>query len=107
MSERPGGALLAPADRLPVRSAEQRHQRNAPRVYDDVPLGAEFASVRGVGARFLAPGGLGTDEQSMLAQLQSIWSCSRSRTSMAGCSFCHTPAAFQSSSRREHVMPLP
>ena len=48
---------------VPVCTADQHHQRNAPRVYDDVPLGAEFASVRRVGARFLAPRGLGTDER--------------------------------------------
>ncbi len=92
---------------VPVRTADQYHQRNASRVYDDVPLGAEFSPVRGVGARLLAPRGLGTDEPSTLARLQSIWSCSRRRTSMAWCSFCHTPAAFQSRSRRQQVMPLP
>lgn len=57
---------------MPVRSADQNHQRDASGIYDDVPLGAEFASVRGVGARFLAPRGLGTEEPSMLARLQSI-----------------------------------
>lgn len=43
---------------MPVRTADQDHQRNASGIYDDVSFGAELASVRGVGARFLAPGGL-------------------------------------------------
>ena len=43
----------------------------------------------------------------MLARLQSIWSCSRRRTNMAWCSFCQTPLALQSRSRRQQVMPLP
>lgn len=57
---------------VPIRTTDQYHQRNAPRVYDDVPLGAEFSPVGGVGAGFLAPGGLGTEEPSMFARLQSI-----------------------------------
>src|SRR5260221_13392892 len=91
-------------DALPIY---QDHQRDASGIYDDVPLGAELASVRGVWARFLAPRGLGTEEPSMLARLQSIWSCSRKRVSMAWCSCSQTPAAFQSRRRRQQVMPLP
>ena len=92
---------------VPVRAADQDHQWDASGIYDDVPLGAELASVRGVWARFLAPRGLGTEEPSMLARLQSIWSCSRKRVSMAWCSCSRTPAAFQSRRRRQQVMPLP
>ena len=40
---------------VPVRAADQDHQWDASGIYDDVPLGAELASVRGVWARFLAP----------------------------------------------------
>jgi hypothetical protein len=43
----------------------------------------------------------------MLARLQSIWSCSRKRVSMAWCNCSQTPAAFQSRRRRQQVMPLP
>ena len=92
---------------VPVRAADQDHQRDASGIYDDVPLGAELASVRGVWARFLAPRGLGTEEPSMLARLQSIWSCSRKRVSMAWCNCSQTPAAFQSRRRLQHVMTLP
>ena len=94
-------------DVVPIGATDQHHQRNTPGVYDDVSLGAKLASVRGVGPCFLAPRGLGTEEPSMLARLQSIWSCSRKRVSMAWCNCSQTPAAFQSRRRRQQVMPLP
>lgn len=65
-------ALLEHYGVVPVRSTDQHHQGDALHVYNDVPLATELASVRGVGACFLAPRGLGTDESSMLARLQSI-----------------------------------
>ena len=92
---------------VPVGTADEDHQRDASGIYNEVSFGAELASVRGVGARFLAPRGLGTEEPSMLARLQSIWSCSRRRTSMAWCKRCQTPLAFQSRRRRQQVIPLP
>jgi hypothetical protein len=55
---------------VPIDATAQHHQRNTPGVYDDVPLGAELASISGVGACFLAPRGRGTDEPSILARLQ-------------------------------------
>ena len=42
---------------VPVCTADQDHQGNASGIYNDVSLGTEPASVRGVGARFLAPPG--------------------------------------------------
>lgn len=90
-----------------VGARDRDGQRNASRVYDDVPLRPELAPVGWVRAGFLAPRGLGTLAPSILARSQSIWSCSRSRRSIARCSCSHTPAACQSRSRRQHVMPLP
>ena len=66
-----------------VCTAHQYHQRDASGVYDDVSFGAEFASVRGVRTGLRAPLGLGVDEPSMLARLQSIWSYSRRCSSIA------------------------
>ncbi len=90
-----------------VGTRDRDGQRNAARVYDDVPLRPEFAPVRRVGAGFLAPRGLETLAASRLARSQSIWSCSRKRRSIARCSCSHTPSACQSRSRRQQVMPLP
>src|SRR2546427_3395886 len=82
-------------------SSRRRHPRF------DCDWSSDVCSSDLVWARFLAPRGLGTEEPSMLARLQSIWSCSRKRVSMAWCSCSQTPAAFQSRRRRQQVMPLP
>ncbi|AJY10750.1 hypothetical protein BDAG_03705 [Burkholderia dolosa AU0158] len=92
---------------VPVGPRDRDGQRNASRIYDDVSFRPELAPVRRVGAGFLAPRGLETLAPSMLARSQSIWSCSRNRRSIARCSLAHTPAACQSRSLRQHVMPLP
>ena len=92
---------------MPVGTIDEDQQRDASGIYNEVALGAKLVSVRGVGARFLAPRGLGTEEPSMQARLQSIWSCSRRRTSMAWYKRCQTPLAFQSRKRRQQVIPLP
>ncbi|MPN43363.1 hypothetical protein SDC9_190922 [bioreactor metagenome] len=57
---------------VPVCAADQDHYGNASGIYNDMSLGTELASVRAVGARFLASRGLGTEEPSMLARLLSI-----------------------------------
>jgi len=49
----------------------------------------------------------GIVELSMLARLQSIRSASPRRSSSVRCSSCQTPAACQSRSRRQQVIPLP
>ncbi len=90
-----------------IRASQDRGERRAVGVGDDVSLRSKLAAVGRVGAGFLAPGGLETLAPSRLARSRSIWSCSRSRRSIARCSRCHTPAACQSRRRRQHVMPLP
>lgn len=100
-------ALLEQHGVMPVCSTDQHNKGSATSIYDDVTLGAELATVRGVGACFLAPRGLGTDEPSMLARPQSIWSYSRRCSSIARCSRCQTPAACHSRRRLQHVIPLP
>lgn len=100
-------ALLKHLGVVPVHAVDQDHQWDASGIYNDVALGAKLASVGGVRARFLAPPGLGTEEPSMLARLQSIWPCSRKRVSMAWCNWSQTPAARQSRRRHQQVMLLP
>lgn len=92
---------------MAVGSGDAKDQRDALAVRDDVALAAEFAPVRGVGARIRAPRGLGTLAPSTLARLKSSLSALRSSSSNARCRRCHTPAACQSRSRLQQVMPLP
>ncbi len=76
-------------------------------------LGARFAPVGGVRADRLGRWPpifspfAGTVELSMLARLQSIRSASPRRSNSARCSSHQTPAACQSRSRRQQVIPLP
>ena len=53
-------------------AADRDSQWNAPRIDNHMALGAEFAPVGGIGAGLLAPRGLGTAAESMLARCQSI-----------------------------------
>ncbi len=92
---------------MSIRPCYGDGQGNASGIDYEVPLAPEFAAIRRVRPGLFAPRGLGTLAPSILARLQSIWSCSRSRTSMARCSLSHTPPACQSRRRRQQVMPLP
>ncbi len=92
---------------VPIGARDHQRQRHAAPVYDEMALAAELAAIRWVRPGLLAPRGLATVAPSMLARLQSIWSCSRRRLSRAKCSRFQTPLACQSHRRRQHVMPLP
>lgn len=92
---------------MAVGPGDAKDQRDALAVREDVALAAEFSPVRGVGPRVRAPRGLGTLAPSTLARLKSSLSALRSSASNARCRRCHTPAACQSRSRLQQVMPLP
>lgn len=92
---------------MPVCPCDRDCQRNASCINDDVPFAAQFSTIGWVWASFLPPRGLATLAPSILARLQSSWSCSRNLLSIARCSFSQTPAACQSRSRRQQVIPLP
>lgn len=92
---------------VPIRPCHAEHQRDAVFVSDEVPLAAELASVRRVGARVRAPRGLATEAPSRLARLKSNWSAPRSSASNTICRRCHTPPACHCLSLRQQVMPLP
>ena len=92
---------------MPVGTGHDQRQRKTAPVYDKMAFGPELAAIRGVRAGLLAPRGLATAAPSMLARLQSIWSCSRKRVSRARCRRSQMPKACQSRRRRQQVMPLP
>ena len=82
-------------------------QRNAVGIDDHVALGARFAAVGRVRAGVLAPLFAGTLALSSAARLQSMAFARPKRSSRRRCSVSHTPAACQSRSRRQHVIPEP
>lgn len=92
---------------MPVGPGDAEHHRDTLGVRDDMALAAQLAPVRRVGACVRAPRGLGTLAPSTLNRLKSSLSALRSSLSSTRCSSCHTPAACQSRSRRQQVIPLP
>src|SRR6187402_1950311 len=90
-----------------VGPGHAEHQRDALAVRDEVALAAELAAVCRVGARVRAPRGLGTLAPSTLTRLKSSRPALRSSANKSKCKRCHTPAACQSRSLRQQVMPLP
>lgn len=73
----------------------------------NMPFGARFAAVSGVGTDEVAPLLAGMLAQSSEARLQSIWPTAPSRSSKVRCSASQTPASCQSRSRRQQVIPEP
>ena len=96
-----------------VGGRREAHQRDAPTVADQMIFRSWLAAIgrvrpHGLGGRppFFTPLA-GIVELSMLARLQSIRSASPKRSSSVRCNSCQTPAACQSRSRRQQVIPLP
>ena len=92
---------------MPVGPSDTEGQWNASSVRDDMALAAKLAPVSGVGAGVQTPRGLGTLPPSKQARLKSSLSALRSSANSFRCKLCHTPAACQSRSRLQQVMPLP
>lgn len=92
---------------MPVGPRDAKDQWDAMAVGDEVALAAEFAPVRRVGTCVGAPRGLGTLAPSRLARLKSSFPAPRSSASNRRCRRCQAPAACQSRSLRQQVMPLP
>jgi hypothetical protein len=90
-----------------VCRAEAEGERDAPSVGDEVALGAGPAAIGWIGTGLLAPLLAGTDALSTQARLQSMAPARPRRSSRTRCSLSHTPAACQSRSRRQHVIPDP
>jgi hypothetical protein len=116
-SARPAGALPDGLDRVEqgleepavvhVRGAEQERERDAAGVDDDVPLGPGLAAVGRVRAGQLAPLLAGKDALSSEQRPKSIALARPSRSSSSRWSRSKTPAACQSRSLRQQVMPQP
>jgi len=83
------------------------HERDPLPFDHNMALRARFSTIRRVGASRFAPPGAGTLPASRETRVQSSCSASASRSNSKRCSCSHTPAACQSRSRRQQVIPLP
>ena len=100
------GGLGQPAV-VPVGRAERQAERRALGVGEDAVLRARLAPVGRVRAGLRTPLFAGTDLLSSAARSQRMRPAACSRSSSTSCSRAHTPAACQSRSRRQQVMPDP
>lgn len=90
-----------------IGTAQASRQRDAASVGDEVVFAACFGPICGVWTRFVPPFRARSEALSTTARDQSIWSASWSLARRTSCNRCHTPAACQSRSRRQQVIPLP
>jgi len=90
-----------------VGRSDQRRQRRAPAINDQMVLGPRLAAVGRIWPRFEPPFGAGMDEPSSAARSQSILPAVLNRFSSRRWIFDQTPAACQSRSRRQQVIPHP
>jgi hypothetical protein len=90
-----------------VGAGQQKGERDAAAICDQVAFGARPASIGRVGTSRGAPFLAAMEELSMHARLQSMRSASRSRRNSSRCRRSQTPAACQSRSRLQHVTPDP
>ncbi len=90
---------------MPIGSAQADPERCACPVDHNMALRARFAAIRRVRASGSAPFLAAMAQESSEARLQSSLSASARRSSRMRCRRVHTPAACQSRSRRQQVMP--
>ena len=94
-------------DIVTVRAGDRRRQRDAVAVREDVVLRAGLAPIGRIRAGLVPPKTARTLELSMIARDQSIWSAWFNKSSSTRWITSHTPASFQSRSRRQQLIPQP
>ncbi len=94
-------------DVVDIRTGQDRGERRAVGVGDDVVLGTGARSIGGVWPSFWPAPTARIDDESTAAREKSIWSAARSFASSNSCRRSHTLAACQSRSRRQQVTPEP
>ena len=94
-------------DVVSIRTSERDHQRDALRFGEDMVLAARARAIRGVGTGLGPPFTARMLELSTTARDQSIAPAWWNAASSARWIFCHAPAACQSRSRRQQVIPDP
>ena len=99
--------LFEEAAVVDVCRGQPESERDALGIGDEVALGACSAAIGRVGAGLLAPLLAGTEALSTQARLQSMAPARPKRSSRTRCSLVQTPAACQSRSRRQQVIPEP
>ncbi len=95
------------SDIVAVAASQQERERSALPVSDQMMSRAGPSPVDRRGTRVDPPFRALTWEEPTIHRDQSNRRAAFSSASRTSCSLCHTPASFQSLSRRQHVMPEP
>ena len=95
------------SDVIDVGRGYLRDERDAPRVGDEVVLGARLAAIGWVRSSFFPPRTARTDALSTTVQRWSSRPRRRSSASSVSCNRCQTPVRCQRAKRRQHVLPEP
>jgi len=90
-----------------VRSSQNRGERDALGVRDEMVFAARFRTIRGIGTRFRPPKTARSEALSATARDQSIPSACCSLTRQILCSFPQRPSCFHSVRWFQHVIPQP
>ncbi len=95
-------------DVVTIRSGQlEGHHRPSLAIHQQMMLRAQFAPIYWIWACFFPPCIARTEAESTMARDQSILSAALSLSKSTWCSRIHTPATFQSRSRRQQVIPQP
>jgi len=95
------------SDVVAIRACQDRADRNAIGVYEDVVLGTRSRAIRGVRTSFSPAPTARTDEESTAAREKSSSPASRNFARSSSCNRFHTPALCQSRNRLQQVEPEP
>ena len=94
-------------DVMPVGGRQDRDERNAARLGEDVVFGTRLAAIGWVRSSFFPPRSARSEALSTIARARSSWPCRRSSASSTVCRRFQTPARCHCTSRRQQVLPDP
>lgn len=94
-------------DVVAVGGGQERRQRDATRLGENVVFRPRLAAIGWVRSSFFPPRNARTEALSTRARVRSSWPRWRNSASKTACSRRQTPARCQRTSRRQHVLPEP
>ena len=94
-------------DVVAVRGSQQRRQRDAAGLGENVVLRPRLTAIGWVRSSFFPPRSARTEALSTRARVRSSWPRWRNSASRTACSRRQTPARCHRASRRQHVLPEP
>jgi hypothetical protein len=92
---------------MSVRRRQDRGERDASRIRDEVVFATRLAAIGWVRSSFFPPRNARSDALSTIARSISSWPRRRNSANNTACNRFHTPARCHRTKRRQHVVPDP